>query len=429
MGSLDQGRKRRSLRAALEEAAIRLEAESRFSAQLQRLLEIGKILVRFERFDEIWPQLMSLAAKETPLCSAILIPARDPEQPLAWWTDEVGAEERREGLVRAHARLASLCSQPTAVPAPEEPRAATHPLLGLRGEALGVFWVEWRRTPVESDLAFAASLGDQFAAALDRHARDEAIRSQQARGTERACENLLAMVSHELRNLLSVVTTNLSLLREYAMSQASGQLQGTLTRIQRASGRMRHLVDDLLDTACIEAERLPIDPQRLEVATLVAEALESAAPLAAARSLQLRNEVPADLPPVRADGVRIQQVFANLLGNAIKFSPEGETISVGARRSGADVEFRVVDHGCGVVPEDEPYLFDRYWQARHSSKVGFGLGLFIVKGIVQAHGGRVWVESRSGAGATFFFTVPAAEPAQLQEAGGAPLSAGPEPWP
>jgi len=171
---------------------------------------------------------------------------------------------------------------------------------------------------------------------------------------------------------------------------------------------MNRLIEDLLDTASIEAGKLSVDRRRLAVAPIALEILEAMQSLAASKSLELRSELPPDLPEVSADPSRLQQVFTNLLGNAIKFTPEGGTITVRAQQEGGDILCSVTDTGPGI-PEDElPYLFDRFWQARRTARKGSGLGLSIVKGIVAAHGGRTWAESRVGAGSTFFFTLPAA---------------------
>jgi signal transduction histidine kinase len=129
--------------------------------------------------------------------------------------------------------------------------------------------------------------------------------------------------------------------------------------------------------------------------------------LAAAASLELWSDVSSGLPDLRADRDRLLQVFENLIGNAIRFTPAGGRITVGAVPREGCVLFHVADAGPGIAAEDQPYLFDRFWQARER-RHGAGLGLPIVKGIVEAHGGRVWVESAPGSGATFLFTIPIA---------------------
>jgi signal transduction histidine kinase len=132
--------------------------------------------------------------------------------------------------------------------------------------------------------------------------------------------------------------------------------------------------------------------------------------LAISKGLQLKSELPTDLYAVFVDRHRILQVFANLIGNAIKFTPSGGTITVRAEQFEEDIQFSVEDTGPGIPKEEIPHLFDRFWQARKTARLGTGLGLFIVKGIVEGHGGRIWVESELGVGSRFHFTLPMKPP-------------------
>jgi signal transduction histidine kinase len=131
--------------------------------------------------------------------------------------------------------------------------------------------------------------------------------------------------------------------------------------------------------------------------------------------------VERDIPEVWADLDRLLQVFENLVGNAVKFTEPGGRITVGAARRGDDVLFWVADTGAGIAAEDLPHLFDRFWQARKATRRGAGLGLPIVKGIVEAHGGRIWVESTLGRGSTFFFTIPTMPRAEQRQGEPAPM--------
>lgn len=231
---------------------------------------------------------------------------------------------------------------------------------------------------------------------------------EQAQRATSARENLLAAVSHDLGNPLSVILMNVAVMTMPSGSDDRRKSKKKLESIKRAADRMKRLIEDLLDTVSIEAGKLSVEPRRLAVAPLVAEAIDAMASLAARKSLQFTNELPADLPPVLADNGRLVQVFANLLGNAIKFTPEGGKITVRADTVGETVQFSVTDTGAGIPEQDLPHLFDRFWQARPTALQGTGLGLNIVRGIVEAHGGRIWVDSRVGAGSTFLFTLPLA---------------------
>jgi signal transduction histidine kinase len=157
----------------------------------------------------------------------------------------------------------------------------------------------------------------------------------------------------------------------------------------------------------MEAGRLTVERSRLPAAQIATDAADAHRAAASATSLELRLELAPELPKILADRDRLLQVFENLIGNAIRFTPSGGCITVGAAGHDAEVRFWVRDTGPGIAIEDQLHLFDRFWQAR-TNRGGAGLGLPIAKGIVEGHGGRVWVESAPGSGTTFFFTIPTA---------------------
>jgi signal transduction histidine kinase len=170
---------------------------------------------------------------------------------------------------------------------------------------------------------------------------------------------------------------------------------------------MNRLIRDLLDFASIQGGRLTISRRPHDAAEMVREVLESLEPLAAQKSLRIENTVVGKQLSVLSDHDRMIQAFSNIVGNAIKFTPEGGAIRVGAEREGEHVRFSIADTGPGISPEEVGHVFDRYFQARRKNREGIGLGLSIAKGIVDAHGGRIWVESEEGKGSTFFVTLPA----------------------
>src|SRR5262249_51937745 len=145
---------------------------------------------------------------------------------------------------------------------------------------------------------------------------------------------------------------------------------------------------------------------------LIAGAVNVQRPLASSSSLALRVDVDRDVPEIWGDRDRLLQVFENLIGNAIKFTGPGGSVVAGATSRDREVVFWVADTGSGIAPEDVPRVFDRFWQATRPRREGAGLGLPITKGIVEAHGGRIWVESTPGKGTTFSFTIPKAFPEQ-----------------
>jgi signal transduction histidine kinase len=186
--------------------------------------------------------------------------------------------------------------------------------------------------------------------------------------------------------------------------------------IERAARRMNRLIRDLLDVSQLESGHLAVEPVRISARQLVGDAVEGQRALASRASIDLHCAIPRDLPDVLADRDRMLQVFENLIGNAIKFTRSGGRITVGASAHDGDVTFCVSDTGAGIAPADLPHVFDRFWQVQKSDGGGAGLGLTIVKGLVEAQGGHIHAESSPGKGTTFFFTVPVAPRAEGPQA-------------
>jgi len=224
-----------------------------------------------------------------------------------------------------------------------------------------------------------------------------------------ARDDLVAVVSHDLKNPLGVIQMQAGLILRALPLDKEGpwrRVQNSAEGIQRSTQRMHTLIRDLLDLAKIEAGRFSIEPTEEELGSLVEECLELLAPMAEQKRISVEQRLGDPHLLVRADRERIFQVFSNLMGNAIKFTPERGSILLMAEPVGSTVRFSVSDTGPGIPAEQLPHLFNRYWQARKRSQEGTGLGLYIAKGIVEAHGGQLWVESHPGAGSTFFFTLP-----------------------
>jgi PAS domain S-box-containing protein len=224
-----------------------------------------------------------------------------------------------------------------------------------------------------------------------------------------ARDRVLAIVSHDLRDPLNAIRLA-SMLCAEDLSEEKRQAQ--LGVIQRASAQMERLVEDLLAVARIEGGGLSVDPRPCGLNDLVESACELLRPRADSRSVGIRVEKGTALPAglqVRADRERILQVFTNLISNSLHHTPEGGRIVIRSERMG-DVEAKVSveDTGHGILPKHLPHVFDAFWQAEQSGRAGAGLGLAIAKGIVEAHGGRIWVESEPGQGSSFLFTLPLA---------------------
>jgi signal transduction histidine kinase len=218
-----------------------------------------------------------------------------------------------------------------------------------------------------------------------------------------ARDEVLAIVSHDLRNPLGAVHLSTTLLGELGLDERARK---HLEMIRRATRSMSQLIDDLLDTAIIDAGKLALDLRPEPVAAVMAELRKRHEPLARDRGVELRATCELPGVAILCDRGRVLQVFDNLVSNAFKFCRAGDAVSIACQLAGGDVEFSVADTGPGIDPELVPYLFDPYWSAPQHTRHGIGLGLYIARGIVERHGGRIWVESRPGAGAVFSFTLP-----------------------
>jgi PAS domain S-box-containing protein len=282
------------------------------------------------------------------------------------------------------------------------------PLL-LRGQPLGALAFA-SSTPShvygQSDLRLAEALADRAAIAIENARLYRAsVYATQLR------DQVLGVVAHDLRSPLSNILMQISASKRQG-PEPERRSQKPLEVIERAAARMNRLIQDLLDVAVMEAGPLTIERAQLSAGGVIVEAVEMQRPLASSSSLELRVEVDPDVPDVLGDRDRLLQVFENLIGNAIKFTKAGGRITAGAAPGDNDVVFWVADTGCGIASENLPRVFDRFWQATRAGRQSAGLGLSITKGIVEAHGGRIWVESTEGRGSTFFFTIPTASAAQ-----------------
>ena len=256
------------------------------------------------------------------------------------------------------------------------------------------------------DLALAEELAARAALALDN-----ARLYHEARQAIQARDDVLAVVSHDLGNPLSAIRIGTSLLLRSVPPEERGKggwahLEG----IRHSAEQMERLVNDLLEVKRIEAGHLALERARHTAEALIDETLELLQPIAQDRDVALVSAVQPAGTAIRCDRERMLQVFSNLVGNAIKFTPGGGRVRIDARGTAAEVVFSVVDTGKGIDREHLPHVFDRFWQAHRNNREGIGLGLAIVKGIVQAHGGRIWVESEPGVGTAFHFALPS-EPA------------------
>jgi PAS domain S-box-containing protein len=258
----------------------------------------------------------------------------------------------------------------------------------------------------DGDLALAEEFARRSATAIE-HARLYA----QARQAVALREQTLAIVSHDLKTPLAAIMLSASILGGAGLNRVTPQSASlTAERIRVAAHRMDRMIEDLLDFASIEAGRLSIQVQQHDVAGIIDESLASFAEVASKGHVKLTATTQAGMPAILCDRDRILQVISNLLSNALKSVRSGDSISLCAQVVDRDAVFSVSDTGPGIAIADQRRMFERYWRSPSVEYKGTGLGLAIARGLVEAHRGRLWVESQPGHGATFSFSVPLAVP-------------------
>lgn len=252
----------------------------------------------------------------------------------------------------------------------------------------------WRRPEIEAARELRVAI-----IGLDLKRQFE--REQQAR---RQKEDLLHAVSHDLKSPLQALSLASELLDR--RTQSMNDLAPLVAGLRRPLRHMKQLVHDLLDVSQIEAGQFRVEAKCVSVIHLLEETRGLFEALAEERSVSLLVEPPDESCQAECDETRVLQVLSNLVGNAIKFTPAGGRITMGIVRCEDDVCFSVVDDGPGIDREHLPHIFDRFYQVRNTGRAGSGLGLAIAKGVVEAHRGRIWIESEPGRGTRVFFTLP-----------------------
>lgn len=428
-----------SLRHALEMArtqAARREAEAHLHASVERerfLAEVGRTLGSFLDHREALAALMTLIVPTlADFCFIDEIDADGGARRVAWrhadpararWLDDVTPTLFADPAGNPAARVGATMA-PEFVPEVTREwidRNATGPdhhafltTVGVASlirvpiviaeRAVGVCtlgYADSGRRYSESDVSLAMAIARPAAATLHNgqlFARlNDAIRSR---------DEVTSIVSHDLRNPVHTVYSAACMLLDFDLEETKRRQQHEI--IRRSALQMTRLLDDLLEISKVEAGGLALDRRREIPAELIREALEGFEERARELGLTLRREIAADLPPVDVDRGRVLQVLANLLGNALKFTPSGGVITVGAEAREGEVRIAVSDTGVGIARPNLQHVFDRFWQARRASRGSAGLGLAIAKRIVEAHGGGISVDSTEGRGTQFHFTLPAA---------------------
>lgn len=238
-----------------------------------------------------------------------------------------------------------------------------------------------------------------------------AVAAAAARQAEAYKDELLGVLSHELRTPLHVIAGLQDLLADEVVGTLNGDQRAYLETIGQEVDRLGRLIGDVLDAGTLTAGDLPLWKEDVELPFLIEDVLALLAPRAAAKGVRLVPQAPAPLPPVRGDEGRIAQVLSRLLANAIEHSPAGGTVVVRAAGQGAMVRVEVEDGGCGIAEPDQSKLFQRFRQLDMSltrPHGGLGMGLFLCRRLIEAHGGRIGIRSQAGSGSTFWFTLPRA---------------------
>jgi signal transduction histidine kinase len=279
-------------------------------------------------------------------------------------------------------------------------------------QLVGALIVMRRRsgTLAEEEVALLQTFATQSALAIQnaRLFREIADKSRQLEVASQHKSEFLANMSHELRTPLNAIIGYSELLEEEARDLDGGRLVPDLEKIATAAKHQLSLINDILDLSKVEAGRMELEVGDFDWPTVLESALTLVRERAGRRGIGLQMHVDRRLGPGRADERKVRQVVLNLLSNAIKFTPQGGRIEVRAARRDGSVEVSVSDTGVGIAPEDQEKIFEEFRQVGTADKKGegTGLGLALARKFVELHGGRIWVTSRLGEGATFTFTLP-----------------------
>jgi signal transduction histidine kinase len=353
------------------------------------------------------PLMLGLTDESVEQLRTALLPAFTPHS--------AGHEPRTGVLAPARSLLIPDVS-PLAVPLPpgldERRDARARSLMAVKLEAHGrllgtmTFVGNQSRRPFDArDLRLAEETAHRLAAAI---AHDRRVQWLQRALFEQ--QEVLPVVCHELRQPLSAMSVGLHLMLQHPAASDRRRSRKALEALERSASRMGELVKDLVDASSLDAGHASIRRDWHSLSSLVAEALEAQISSSSCKRVSLRFEIPTEPIHIFCDRERTLQVLANLLGNAIKFTPDEGEIALAVRSDEHETTFSVADNGRGIAPADLPHVFDRYWRTFTDNEEGTGLGLYISKRIVDAHGGRIWVESQLGQWSVFSFTIPHGPP-------------------
>jgi signal transduction histidine kinase len=264
-----------------------------------------------------------------------------------------------------------------------------------------------RTTLAACDVELLVDLADRTALALEN-----AYLFADAQLASRSRERMLYVVAHDLRNPLAVIAMYSEMLLDLRTGGEDQYSADALNSIFKSALRMQEQIESLLDVSRMQTGTFSLRPGECRIEEVFAEAEMLLGPLATTRSIELTVAGRTVDPGATAilDVSRFQQVLSNLVGNAIKFTPDGGRVVLGWELCREELTVTVTDTGPGIAPDQLPHIFGAFWQAGHGDRRGLGLGLWIARAIVEAHGGKIWVDSEVGAGSTFRFVLPTVPP-------------------
>jgi len=285
-----------------------------------------------------------------------------------------------------------------------QPRSTMFVPLIARDQVIGVMTFVSSRPGKRygaSDVTLAQEVARRAALALENsHLYKLAHDAIEAR------DDVLGVVAHDLRSPLNAIQLGAGMILHQLSPESRQKVERSVESILRSSKRANRLIQDLLEVRRAQVGRLTLQRAEVPATPMLADLVEAQRPLLSLATLRLELDLPPALPALFADRDRLVQVFENLLGNAMKFTPGGGQVTIGGRPHESGVLFWVADTGPGIPPGELANLFDSFWQARGADRRGVGLGLAIAKQVVQAHGGAIWAESEVGRGTTILFTIP-----------------------
>ena len=424
-----QGRARSLLESRAEALERQRNAEGRLASKLERVataaVQVSEAaLSRTDDFLGIFQRIVDQARVLADADYAALGIGTDPEKPFDPWVvsgvlpdlpARLGRVPRPVGVLGSVALQGAILRGDLAELPAFRGLPSGHPDFGpflgapIRHGGKNVGNLYLARRPGREAFSDEDVRAIEFLSAQAGVAIDDARLFGEARQATRAREDLLAIVSHDLKNPLHSILLSAAGLRRRLESEEHGEWsRKKLEMILRAVNRMDRMISDLLIAAKIESGHFSVERIPESAQAIINEVVDLFRPHAEEKSLRLGADAHPG-PPIRCDRERIVEVFSNLVGNAIKFTPAGGAITLSLDYRDGRAWFAVADTGPGITGEVIDHVFDRYWQVKDTDRRGSGLGLFIAKGIVEAHGGQIWVESRIGGGSTFRFTIPLAQ--------------------